>query len=204
MLYVFAKIFIAPLVWLFLRPKVYGRENLNIQGKAIICCNHRAAFDPVLLAIISPRFIHFMAKKELFENKFLALLMRSLLAFPVNRKNTDIQSLKRAIKVLNKGKIFGIFPEGKRAITDQVDKFEKGTAYLAVKTNSPIIPMYIHPDSYGSRRPTVIVGKPINVNKLIPYAKKSDLVELATNEIADAIDRLRLALEDLLEDNHIE
>ena len=64
--------------------------------------------------------------------------------------------------------------------------------------------MYIHPDSYGSRRPTVIVGKPINVNKLIPYAKKSDLVEVATNEIADAIDRLRLALEDLLEDNHIE
>ncbi|MDO4567642.1 MAG: lysophospholipid acyltransferase family protein [Clostridia bacterium] len=202
MLYVFAKIFIAPLIALFLRPKVFGRENLYINGKAVICCNHRSAFDPVLLAVVCPRLIHFMAKKELFKNKLIVLLFKSLLAFPVNRGVTDVQSLKSAINVLNKGKVFGIFPEGKRAVTDQIDKFEKGTAYLAMKTNAPVIPVYIHPRSY-KRRPVMIVGRPINVNKLIPHAKKSDLVSVATDEIADAINRLKVELEGLIEANHL-
>lgn len=49
----------------------------------------------------------------------------------------DLQSLKNALKVLDKGEVFGIFPEGKRAVTDSLDEFEKGAAFLAIRSGAP-------------------------------------------------------------------
>ena len=97
MLYIILKYTIGPLLWLLWRPMIIGKENLAVKGKAVFASNHTSMLDPVLLAIISFRNIHFMAKKELFSNKLIALLLRSLLSFPVDRKNADLQSLKRAM-----------------------------------------------------------------------------------------------------------
>ena len=201
MLYIILKYTIGPLLWLLWRPMIIGKENLAVKGKAVFASNHTSMLDPVLLAIISFRNIHFMAKKELFSNKLIALLLRSLLSFPVDRKNADLQSLKRAMKVLDKGKIFGIFPEGKRSITGRMDSFEKGTAFLAVRSRAQIIPIYIHPDSFRSGRPKRAVGTPIDINDIAANTKKSILVDVVTDEISDSIDALRIELEAKLEDN---
>ncbi len=201
MLYIILKYTIGPLLWLLWRPMIIGKENLAVKGKAVFASNHTSMLDPVLLAIISFRNIHFMAKKELFSNKLIALLLRSLLSFPVDRKNADLQSLKRAMKVLDKGKIFGIFPEGKRSITGRMDSFEKGTAFLAVRSRAQIIPIYIHPDSFRSGRPKMAVGTPIDINDIAANTKKSILVDVVTDEISDSIDALRIELEAKLEDN---
>ena len=201
MLYIILKYTIGPLLWLLWRPMIIGKENLAVKGKAVFASNHTSMLDPVLLAIISFRNIHFMAKKELFSNKLIALLLRSLLSFPVDRKNADLQSLKRAMKVLDKGKIFGIFPEGKRSITARMDSFEKLTAFLAVRSRAQIIPIYIHPDSFRSGRPKMAVGTPIDINDIAANTKKSILVDVVTDEISDSIDALRIELEAKLEDN---
>lgn len=201
MIYWFLKIFIAPIMWLILRPMVLGQENLNIKGKAIFAINHIAAFDPLLIAIISPRIVHFMAKKELFEKKLPALLMRAVLAFPVSRETADRQSLKKAMAVLEKGKVFGIFPEGKRSVTYELDKLNKGASFLAIRTGAPIVPIYIHSSSYDGLRPKVAVGKPINVSELVADSKKSALVDVVTDEISDAISALRIELEEKIEGN---
>lgn len=109
MLYIILKYTIGPLLWLLWRPMIIGKENLAVKGKAVFASNHTSMLDPVLLAIISFRNIHFMAKKELFSNKLIALLLRSLLSFPVDRKNADLQSLKRAMKVWTKEKSLEYF-----------------------------------------------------------------------------------------------
>ena len=111
MLYMLLKILLGPLLLLILRPIVYGKQNLRVKGKAIFICNHRSMWDPVIIAICTPRMVHFMAKKEIFESKIGNIFFRSLGAFPVNRKNVDLMSLKNALKVLNDGKIFGLFPK---------------------------------------------------------------------------------------------
>ena len=67
--------------------------------------------DPVVIALVSPRIVHFMAKKELFKSKLLALFFKSAFVFPVDRGTADLKSLKNALKLLEKGKVFGIFPE---------------------------------------------------------------------------------------------
>lgn len=197
MLYLLIKWLIGPIILLVTRPIVYGRQNLRVKRKAIFIANHRSMWDPLILALVSPRNIHFMAKKELFESKLGNFFFRSLYAFPVNRRNVDLQSLKNALKVLDKGDVFGIFPEGKRAVTDSLDEFEKGAAFLAIRSGAPVIPIYIHPDTSRQVRPVMLVGKPIDVSSIVATANKSSLIEVVTDELADSIDALRIELEEL-------
>ena len=197
MLYLLIKWTIGQLILLVTRPIVYGRQNLRVKGKAIFIANHRSMWDPLILALISPRNIHFMAKKELFESKIGNFFFRSLYAFPVNRRNVDLQSLKNALKVLDKGEVFGIFPEGKRAVTDSLDEFEKGAAFQAIRSGAPVIPIYIHPDTSRQLRPVMLVGKPIVVSSIVAAVNKSSLIEVVTDELSDSIDALRAELEEL-------
>lgn len=196
MLYVLIKYLLTPLFYLIFRPMVYGAHNLWIKGKAIFVCNHIAMADPIFLAFVSPRFIHFMGKSELFSKWYGRFFLKALLVFPVNRKQADMQSMKKAIKVLDSGKVFGIFPEGKRAITHDIDELEKGAAFLAVRTNAPIVPMYIKRDCYKRCRFFMAVGEPISTFDLAKRTQKAMLIDVVTNEISDSLRALQTQLED--------
>ncbi|MDO5110877.1 MAG: lysophospholipid acyltransferase family protein [Clostridia bacterium] len=198
MLYIIVRYILGPLILLFWRPIVFGRENLRIKDKGIVVSNHRSMADPVLIALLSPRIIHFMAKQEIFKSPVGKAFFKMLYAFPVNRKQADLQSLKNALEVLNQGKIFGIFPEGKRAVTHELDALERGTAFLAIRSGAPIVPVYIHPDSYRRWRPIMIVGRALDVNQIVASAKKSEMVEVVTDKITDAICALREELDEML------
>ena len=187
MLYVFFKYLLMPLFWLFYRPLIIGHENLFIRGKAIFVCYHMSMADPIVHAMVSPRLIHFMAKAELFKNPVGKLLFPLFLAFPVNRKQSDMASLKNAIRVLEKGKVFGIFPEGKRAVTDEMDVFEKGAAFLAIRSGAPVVPIYIRRDTYQKMHLRMAVGKPILVGSLVASTPKNKLIDVVTDEISDAM-----------------
>lgn len=195
MLYLLLRIIVFPFFWMIYRPVVYGIEHLRISGKAIFVCNHISMGDPIALAMISPRIIHFMAKAELFKNPIVSfLLQKGLFAFPVNRKEVDMASMKKSLRVLERGYVFGIFPEGKRAVTDDLDELEKGAAFLAIRSNAPIVPIYIAPDSYRKLRFRMMVGKPINVGELVAVTGKSQLVDVVTDEISDSIRALKTEL----------
>lgn len=195
MIYIFAKIFIVPILWLLWRPLVYGQDNLRIRGKAIFVANHISMTDPILVAMITPRIVHFMAKKELFTGRLKNFFFRQLFAFPVNRKGMDIASVKNALTLLEKDKIFGIFPEGTRSVTYELDELERGTAFLAIRSGAPIVPIYIYPKSYRRFHPIVMVGKPLDVNAIVADTPKAVLVDVVTNEISNAINALRAELE---------
>ncbi|MDL2258630.1 1-acyl-sn-glycerol-3-phosphate acyltransferase [Eubacteriales bacterium OttesenSCG-928-K08] len=196
MLYVILKILLAPLYWLLFKPSIYGRENLFVRGKAIFVCNHVSMIDPVVIMMASRRLVHFMSKAELFKNPISNLFFRALLAFPVNRDQVDMTSMKKAISVLHAGKIFGIFPEGKRTITGRMDDLEKGAAFLASRTGAPIVPMYIKSNSYSNARVVMIVGKPIQVGDLVANTPKNRVIDVLTDEISDALNALRAEIED--------
>lgn len=105
MLYIIAYIFFKWLLWLIYRPKVFGnKKNLRLKGGVIFIANHRALYDPLLLVVSSPRIIHFMAKKELFDNPVGRVFFKSLFVFPVNRKTADMKSIRQSLKLLRDGK----------------------------------------------------------------------------------------------------
>lgn len=197
MFYFIAKYLLFPFVWLLYRPKIYGKELMRVKGKAIFVCNHLSMWDPLMLAVLSPRYIHFMAKAELFRTIWGKLLFYGLLAFPVNRKQTDRTSIRRAMQVLDKGKVFGIFPEGKRSITGSLDEFEKGAAFLAVRSGAPVLPLYISPQSYVRRQLCIFVGTPIDVESIKETLPKSEQIEAVYDRIGHAIVALKERCEEV-------
>ena len=95
MLYILFRYLLWPLFMIIMRPQVYNLKGLRVKGGAIYACNHLSMLDPVMIAFLSPRIVHFMAKKELF-NGLGKVFFKGLMVFPVNRHTADIASLKRS------------------------------------------------------------------------------------------------------------
>jgi 1-acyl-sn-glycerol-3-phosphate acyltransferase len=130
---------------------VEGLENIPAQGPLVVCANHISGWDPLLLAWIMPWPVHFMTKKELFSNGFLAFLLTRLHAFPVNREKADVGALRTGLSVLSAGQVVGIFPEGTRQKTpDALGPGHGGAALLAIKTGARVLPVAIR-GRYGFR-----------------------------------------------------
>lgn len=194
MFYVLLKIIISPFFWLFYRPKIKNFGRLFFRGRGILISNHFSLGDPIRLAFVAPRPIHFMAKQELFDSKIKRFFLKQLLAFPVYRKQADMLSLKQAMAVLEKNHIFGIFPEGRRSLTGELDSFEKGAAFLAIRCNAPIIPIYADPSWKKRGQVRMIVGETILPNEVAKtYAGRS--VDSVTDAIRDALQKLKNELE---------
>ncbi|MDD5093344.1 MAG: lysophospholipid acyltransferase family protein [Dehalococcoidia bacterium] len=124
------------------RWKVVGQENIPRDGPIIIVANHMSMVDPPLLSASIPRQISFMAKEELFTSKRW-WLVPAFGAFPVRHGMGDVQTIRRATRMLQKGQVLGIFPEGKRSSTHAMDKAEVGVALIALLSGAPILPVGI-------------------------------------------------------------
>ena len=193
MLYLIGVLILKPILLLYGRPKVHNRAALKSKGKVIYVSNHVKMSDPLWLVCITTRFIHFMAKSTLFSSKFMRAVFRLLLCFPVNQRTADTKSIKHACELLNKGKAFGIFPEGHRSSTERdMDTLDKGCAFIALRADAPIVPVYIvHHDRKFGQRIKAAAGDPIypaEVKARGPGKKPVDAVNAA---ITDAMMTLR-------------
>lgn len=194
MIYIFFKILLTPFFWLFYRPNVKNFGRLFFSGRAIIISNHFSLGDPIRLALVTPRPVHFMAKQELFDSRLKRFFLKQLLAFPVYRRHADMLSLKQAMAVLEHGHIFGIFPEGRRSITGELDSFEKGAAFLALRCNAPIVPVYADPDWKKRKQVRMVVGEALGANEIaLSHAGRG--VDAVTEAIRDRMQLLKNEME---------
>lgn len=115
MLYNFAKFIFTILFYPMYRIKVTGKHHIPKKGPVIICTNHTSNLDPPVVGTTASRTIHFMAKEELFNGKFLGGLLRRVHAFPVKRGLADRNALRGGLKILEEGETLGLFPEGTRS-----------------------------------------------------------------------------------------
>ncbi|MEA5059300.1 1-acyl-sn-glycerol-3-phosphate acyltransferase [bioreactor metagenome] len=198
MFYILVKYVWGPLILLFWRPRVINRKGLDIKGPAIFVANHISMCDPLLIALLSGRFIHFMAKKELFEKPLGRWFFKALFAFPIKRKTADLASLRNAMQLLKDGKVFGIFPEGKRSITFELDEMEEGAAFLALRSGAPLLPIYIHASSYRTQRPKLIVGEPLYASDVVEGLPRSAHMAALTAAMEDSFLHLKTQLENTL------
>ena len=189
-LYGFAKAVVGFAYRLMYRIEVQGVEHVPSTGGAVLCGNHFDWQDPIIAGIVSPRPVSFMAKEEIFRRPVTGFLARGVGAFPVKRGTADRTSLKRALDVLAGGGCFGIFPEGTRSRTGQLQKPEPGTAYIALKSGVPVIPFGIS-STYRLFSPIrVRFGPPVNLDRFQGNKLNAENLEQASQAILDDIGRL--------------
>ncbi len=112
-----------------------------MSGGVVIASNHFSALDPPVLGVSVPREVNFMAKKELFEQHWLRLLMLGLRAYPVDRSRSDMTAIKESLRRLKAGVAIGIFAQGTRNVGDV--KALDGASFIAQRAGVPLVPAAI-------------------------------------------------------------
>ncbi|MCL6581313.1 MAG: 1-acyl-sn-glycerol-3-phosphate acyltransferase [Firmicutes bacterium] len=176
------------LVRILYRVSYTGGSNLPRTGPVLVCANHLGWWDPVIFAITCRRRIYFMAKAELFRNKAFALLLRSLGAFPVRRGEPDRQAITRALDLLAKGRVVGIFPEGTRSYTGAFKRAEPGVGLLVLKSGAPVLPAYFEGPYRFRNRVRLVIGHPVRIevpgDRLTGAERRQAVADVVMAEIA--------------------
>lgn len=173
---------------IFYDVKIYGAENIPSNGPYIICSNHTSWFDPPLVGcVFSKNRLCFMAKEELFRIFILGHIIKKLYAFPVKRNTADRAAIRRALQVLDQGDILALFPEGTRIRTKELGKPHHGAALIALKSEKPIIPVFI------KWPPHILKPVKVGIGSLIYFKEegkiKSEILEKASKRIMEEIMR---------------
>ena len=170
MFYRFARFLLKIVFKIRYKLVVHGNTNLP-ETPLVICANHTNLWDPILLAIIFDRPIRFMAKKELFDNKFLGFLLNQFGAFPVDRDNVNIKTIKDSIKLVKDNEVLGIFPEGTRVKTVSEENMKTGVAMIASRAGADVIPVFINSNYKFRSKVEVFVRDKIAISSFDDVSK---------------------------------
>lgn len=184
-----------------LKFKVEGEENIPATGGAVVAVNHTGYMD-FTYAGLPPRsvkrYIRFMAKKEVFDNKISGPIMRSLKHIPVDR-GAGAESYAAAVSALRRGELVGVYPEATISRSFEIKEFKSGAARMAIEAGVPIIPTVIwgaqrvwtkgFPKRLGRTNTpvSIAVGKPID-----PVGPPSEL----TAKLHTTMQEMLLALQE--------
>jgi len=122
-----------------------GYDRLPEAGPAILCPNHISFLDSAFLMLTMPRNISFVGKAEYMDSWKTKYLFPAMGMIPIDRSGGDksTAALDAAEDVLQRGELFGIFPEGTRSRNGKLHKGRTGAARLAMKLDCPIFPVGI-------------------------------------------------------------
>lgn len=187
--YKFLKLLLKPVYKFYYSPKIYCKENLNIDGPIIIAGNHIHLMDQCNVIISSKRVINYMAKKEYFDSFKTRWFFKLVGCIPVDRSKKDQNAKNSALEILNSGGAIGIFPEGTRNKTEEkLLPFKYGAVSMARETNATIIPVAVTGDyKFRSKSLKAKFGKPFKVGQMSLEIANNKLY----NEISKMIDELK-------------
>jgi 1-acyl-sn-glycerol-3-phosphate acyltransferase len=216
LLYLFLRRFVVgPIVKLIFRPWVKGLDNIPVDGPALLVSNHLAFCDSVFLPVAVPRQIVFPAKSEYFtapglKGRLVATFFRSVGQIPIDRSGgrASLAALNIGLEILQKGALFGIYPEGTRSPDGRLYKGKTGVARMAIVAGVPVIPVAmidtekLQPPGRalphwlvrepGRRFPRimragVVIGKPLDFSRYEGMERDRFVLRSVTDEIMYAL-----------------
>ena len=196
--------------YLGLKFDFQGQENVPLKGGAILAINHTSYFDFALAgtaALPAKRYVRFMAKKEIFDNKFAGPLMRGMHHINVDRSNGSA-SFVAALRSLKDGEIIGIFPEGTISTSFEIKGLKSGAVRLAIGAGVPVIPTIV----WGGQRIYTKGVKPnfkrnktpisVSFGEPIFYSRETD-VEVAEAHLRDVLIEMLHKVQEKYPDSHL-
>jgi 1-acyl-sn-glycerol-3-phosphate acyltransferase len=120
-----------------------GGQNVPRSGPVLVLSNHQTFLDPVLVGLAIPRYIRWVARQTLHKNRFVAGLIASLRAIPIDLEGFSREGLQATLEALASGACVGMFPEGTRTPDGAVHPFKPGFSLLVKRSKAPIVPVGI-------------------------------------------------------------
>ena len=187
MFYRILKAVVRPVFYFLFRVRVIGGEDVSFDQGMVMIFNHQSNLDPILSHLVVPRKkLYLMAKQELFRNPFLRWLITRFGAFPVNRGAGDLGAIKTAFKIVRRGDILGIYPEGTRSKDGRIAPFQHGVAMIATRLQVPVLPVYFSRKLRPFRRCYVVLGTPIDLKaRLDPALSDTESMRSASRLLRD-------------------
>ena len=201
----FAKITGWPIQFICFRKKIYYEDKAvqsrRIRGKAIVISNHTSIFDyPVAMFVFPWRTLRFQMSELVMKKPVLGVLLKMLGGILVDRTTHDYGFMVKSEKILNRGGLIGICPEGRLPLKGEERPlpFKTGAAYLALTTDTVIIPIYTDGSYFNlKKRAHVIIGTPIIPSENVdPALSDKENIEALTRVMREKIIYLGQLLDD--------
>ena len=125
--------------WFDLR--VDGLEHLPASGPYLIAANHHNYLDGVVLGVTVPEPISFLVMPRVWRATPLhPMFHRNIRSIPIDLDRADVGALRRALRILQEGRVVGIFPEGPFSVRGRLEPGLPGVALLALRSGVPVVP----------------------------------------------------------------
>lgn len=181
------------------RPWVVGLEHVPDEGAAILASNHLSFSDSLFLPLVLSRRLTFVAKAEYFNSPGLkgaatAKFFTTVGQVPVDRSggNASSGALEAGLRILKRGDLFGIYPEGTRSPDGRLHRGKTGVARLALAAGVPVIPVAMidtdRVQPIGRKLPNihrvgVVFGKPLDFSRYEGMESDPLVLRAITDEI---------------------
>ncbi len=194
-LYPVARAILTPIFRAGWRIHLRGAACVPSDGPAIMCPNHTSVIDSFLLPLVLPRRITYVGKAEYMDDWKTKYLFPAMGMIPIDRAGGDAskRALDAAAGVLERGELFGIYPEGTRSRDGRLHKGHTGPARLALRTGAPLVPVGlvgtrdIQPPGAKAPRPfracEIRIGRPIDVRRYRDRADDRMILRQLTDEL---------------------
>jgi len=151
--------------WLFLKPRVHLAEGADrrLPKNCILVSNHISLMDFVLCILVFPlRTIRFLVAEVLYHRgKLLAAFLPLIGSIRVERDAKSFDFVSNALEELDGGGAIGVFPQGRLPVKGKQFPFTVSTAFIALHSDVPIIPVYTD-GNYGLfKRANFVIGAPV-------------------------------------------
>lgn len=207
MFYWFLKrVVVGPLLFAVFRPWVRGLEHVPDEGPAILASNHLSFSDSIFLPLVVRRRVTFLAKSDYFtgrgvKGRLTAMFFRGVGQLPIARTggSASAGALAGGLKVLGRGDLLGIYPEGTRSPDGRLYRGKTGVARMALEARVPVIPVAMvgtdRVQPIGRIVPSlgrvgIVVGRPLDFSRYEGLADDRFVLRSVTDEIMYELMRL--------------
>ena len=200
--YPVAKAIVKPALRFLHHIHATGLHHVPAEGPAIFCPNHISFIDSFVLPCVLPRRISYVGKAEYMDSWKTKYVFPAMGMVPIDRSggSASERALETAARILGRGELFGIYPEGTRSRDGYLHRGRTGAARLALRTGAPIIPVGIRGTDQmqptGAKFPKpftscqVNIGEPIEVTRYLDRQNDRLLLRQLTDEVMYEIRKL--------------
>jgi 1-acyl-sn-glycerol-3-phosphate acyltransferase len=190
---------LGPILRLLFRPWVEGEENIPTEGAAIFASNHLSFSDSIFLPLVVSRRVTFLAKSDYFtgrgvKGRATAAFFKSAGQLSVDRSGgrAGQAAVNSGLKVLRRGELLGIYPEGTRSPDGRLYRGRSGVARMALQAGCPVLPVAMigtdKAQPSGKRVPKIMrigvrIGKPLDFSRYEGMEDDRFVLRSVTDEV---------------------